>query len=147
MRNSMSRGSFSKYSTRHGAQSCSSSFFGNSSIEICGARESKMPTGKVEPFAPLMRQQNVIRATEILSLFGFESPLRAMQLTHEIERLIRWHCQSVNLAGIPFRNRNVRLQKMRPRQIKRQPFVGRTYRFVAPMILRGFFANLPAEDR
>ena len=94
-----------------------------------------------------MRQQNVIRATEILSLFGFESPLRAMQLTHEIERLIRWHCQSVNLAGIPFRNRNVGLQKMRPRQIKRQPFVARTYRVVAPMIPGRFFANLPPKDR
>src|SRR5207244_12940349 len=44
----------------------------------------KISCPRVRIFLPLMRQQNVIRATEILSLFGFESPLRAMQLTHEI---------------------------------------------------------------
>src|SRR5207245_3165203 len=72
VRNSMSRGSFSKYSTRHGAQSVSISFFGNSSIDFSGARESKMPLGKVEHFAPLMGQQNVIGTLEISSLWRFK---------------------------------------------------------------------------
>ena len=40
--------------------------------DLAIARETKMLPGKVEHFEPLVRQQNVIRATEIFALTRFE---------------------------------------------------------------------------
>jgi predicted metal-binding protein len=48
VRKSRSRGSFSKYSTRHGAQSVSISFCGNCSFDMRIANESKILRTKVE---------------------------------------------------------------------------------------------------
>src|SRR4029077_6895259 len=47
-RKSRSRGSFSKYSTRHGAESVSISLFGNSSFYMRIATETKILRSKVE---------------------------------------------------------------------------------------------------
>src|SRR5437016_12678778 len=106
-----------------------------------------MPGAKVEPFAPLMREQNVIWPAKIFSRGRFKPAAGAVQFAQKVERLICRHRQRINFTIVPLRDRDLRFQKMRPRQIERQSFVSRSNRFVAPMILRRFFANFATEDR